>query len=421
MVAGLGIANLVASALQTVQEVGVAGALDILIIAVVIYTGLLWLRRSQSTKVAQGILITGVLYIGARFFDLALTTAVLEAFFAVATLGVIIIFRNEIRRLIERLAQLNPRGRFSSKKQTLSGPQGAETIVRTLADLARDHIGALVVIKRRDPLHIDLNGGVQLNGELSEPLLKSLFDPNSVGHDGAVVIEGGLVTRFACHLPLSSNFEALGNMGTRHAAALGLAERTDALCIVVSEESGKFSVASNSTLQTVAGPDELLLLLQSANYEAPPAAQSSRSLWRKDYRSKAVALGISVLLWLVLVHGGKQVIRRFTVPVEFVDLPAGAEVIAVSPKHVVLTLAGPRRSFFFLTERSARLALSLADLPVTRALRKIHTSEVFFPRELTLREIRPSKVRVTAKLAQTDKPKGDTKADTKANGKGGAK
>jgi len=154
-----------------------------------------------------------------------------------------VIFRDEIRRLFERLARFKPANRFGEKIGNAALSPAVETLARTFADLSKERIGALVVIPCKESLLSHLKGGVSLNGELSEPLLKSLFDPHSLGHDGAVVIEGRQVTRFACHLPLSSDFEKLGNKGTRHSAALGLCERTDALCIVVSEKNGLITIA----------------------------------------------------------------------------------------------------------------------------------------------------------------------------------
>ena len=101
----------------------------------------------------------------------------------------------------------------------------------------------MIVLQGNDPLERHINGGTNLDGIVSEPLLESLFDPHSIGHDGAVIIDGNRVTKFGCHLPLSMNTSKYENIGLRHTAALGLAERSDAICIVVSEERGTISLA----------------------------------------------------------------------------------------------------------------------------------------------------------------------------------
>ena len=118
------------------------------------------------------------------------------------------------------------------------------------------------MLPQREPIESHVEGGIALDGRLSEPLLLSLFDPSSPGHDGAVILRGAQIERFAVHLPLSVNRAALGPGGTRHAAALGLSERCDAICIVVSEERGTVSVARDGLLRVLARPQDLALELR---------------------------------------------------------------------------------------------------------------------------------------------------------------
>ncbi len=137
-----------------------------------------------------------------------------------------------------------------------------EILVRTLTDLARDRIGALVAVRGNDMMVRHLEGGQECNGKLSEALLKSLFDAHSIGHDGAVVVKENRISQFSVQLPLSKNMKKLGNRGTRHAAALGLSELCDALCVVVSEERGTISVARNGELTEVSDPKQLAMILE---------------------------------------------------------------------------------------------------------------------------------------------------------------
>src|SRR5262249_3136950 len=139
------------------------------------------------------------------------------------------------------------------------GPQRAvpdviDILTTSVAKLVLDKTGALIVLHGRDPLHRHVDGGWDLDGALSQPLLDSIFDPHSLGHDGAVLVQRGRLARFGCHLPLSKQ---LSDLGTRHAAALGVTERTDALCIVVSEQRGTITVSRNGELETL--PDSRVL------------------------------------------------------------------------------------------------------------------------------------------------------------------
>jgi len=145
-----------------------------------------------------------------------------------------------------------------------------------------------------------------LHGQISEALIESIFDWHSLGHDGAVIVEGGLVTRFGCHLPLSNDFSQMPDMGTRHAAALGLSERTDALCLIVSEEKGTISLAEDGELVNV--PD--LKALQErieGFYHGRQSEMADRPLhhfFTHNVGEKAAALAVSLLMWLFFVGLG---------------------------------------------------------------------------------------------------------------------
>ena len=216
------------------QNLNIRNLLDIAIIALMIYTLLIWFKERASRFVLMGISLLALIYIAARFFQLYLTTIVLQGFFAILLFVLVVIFQEDLRRLFERIAIW---GRIGKK-----GPDPAarhdivEIIAHTVANLARARIGALIVIQGEEPLDRHIQGGTLLEGIVSQPLLESIFDPHSVGHDGAVIIDDRCVVRFGCHLPLSDNASQLYGVGLRHTAALGLSERSDALCIVVSEE-----------------------------------------------------------------------------------------------------------------------------------------------------------------------------------------
>lgn len=405
------------------REIGISGLFDIAFMSVLIYSILIWLKRTKATFVLTGIIIIGLVYLIARLFNLVLTTFVLHGFFAIILVAVIVIFQEELRQLFgqvpEKLRQFveripeqvrqfveripfwglntNPRG----ERPVASTPKEVQILTRTLTDLAREKTGALVVICGKDQLVRHLEGGVDLNGEISEPLLKSLFDKHSIGHDGAVVIEKGRVSKFSCHLPLSKNFRQLQNLGTRHAAALGLAELTDALCLVASEERGTISVARNGELHEI-GPEQLFLVLEDFFEEINPSngSQSWYTLFTKNYKEKLTALLITLVLWFVFVYGSRETYRSFSIPIESSSLLSQYEITDIEPKEVKVTFSGPHNAFYLLNEKEIRLSLKIPS-EAKDGINTIHISEsnLSFPENIRLEDIEPR--RIKARIEKT--------------------
>jgi hypothetical protein len=191
---------------------------------------------------------------------------------------------------------------------------------------------------------------IPLHGGLGEPILLSLFDTSSPGHDGAVILRGAEIERFAVHLPLSADHAQLGWGGTRHAAALGLAERTDALCVVVSEERGTVSVASRGVLRELSRPQELANELHRLLQEASPEKQPE-PLWRRFqgmWKEASASLLLAALLWVVFVPGSSVTAVTHRVPVLVENLPRGYVLEAVDPPEIEVTLEGRRRDAYLV-------------------------------------------------------------------------
>src|SRR5579883_3114926 len=191
------------------KPVGVADVLDVGLVAVLIYALLIWFKRTKTAFVAMGLLMLAVVYTVARLMGMYMTIWIFQGFFAVLIIAIVVIFQEELRHIFERVAVWSLQG---GGKEDLK-PREIEVILRTVADFSRDKIGALIVLHGRDPLDRHIEGGWDLNGELSEAILESIFDSHSLGHDGAVLIENGLITRFGCHLPLSKEFGKITNLG----------------------------------------------------------------------------------------------------------------------------------------------------------------------------------------------------------------
>jgi uncharacterized protein (TIGR00159 family) len=280
---------------------GPTDALDILVVALLLYTGMSWLRRSHAALAVLGVSLLGGVYLAARLLELELTTWVFQGCFAVLALALVVIFQDELRRGFEEIAAfaIGPRRDRRPRLDT------ADVLAQSLASLATARIGALVVVAGTQRLDRLLQGGHDLGGKLSPALLASLFDPHSPGHDGAVILEDRDVTRFGVHLPLARATASLRGLGTRHSAALGLSERSDALCLVVSEERGSVSAARNGELRPVGSEDELAKLI-ATHYRERRALGRARpklaELVRGRHLEKLAALLLSIGLWLLLAR-----------------------------------------------------------------------------------------------------------------------
>ena len=264
-----------------------------------------------------------------------------------------VIFQEELRQIFERIAVW----RLTSKNDPSLRSDAADILVKTVADLAKDKIGALIVVEGKNPIGRHIMGGIELGGKISEPLLKSIFDPHSPGHDGAVIIENDQIARFAAHLPLSKDFQQLAHVGTRHSAALGLAELSDAMCIAVSEERGKISVARNGRLRQVDNMQELGALLQKFLHEKYPSEENRRlsfSLVRENWLTKVVTFFLAIGLWYVLVPGSRTVEATFKIPVQVENLPPNLRVENIQPPEINATFTGPKADLLFFRCRQTQ-------------------------------------------------------------------
>jgi len=382
--------------------VGVADLLDILVVATLVYTAVVWVRRTQAGFVAIGLFVLAGFYVLAEGLDLQLTTAIFRSVFAISVVLIVILFQEELRQLFERLGVWSVRGR-RRRLQAAARSLPADILVEALADLARQRRGALLVLPGLQPLARHVRGGVPLDGLVSVPLLQSLFDSHSPGHDGAVILEGARVTRFAAHLPLSTNFQALKGVGTRHSAALGLAELTDALCLVVSEERGVISVARDARLRALAAPGELSAEIDRFLRETRPVTNERTSFWRQLVREhwaeKAGSLVFVTALWMAVVPGARPLERSFQVPVEVANLPPGVEVEEVTPAAVGVTLSGRRRDFYLFAPRFLRVTIDATLAAQGRRRFQVLGRDVRYPQALTLEDIAPDEVKISVRKA----------------------
>jgi diadenylate cyclase len=381
--------------LNPLFNIRIADVVDILFVATMFYTASVWLKQTRAAFMVRGLFILVVVYIVARQFGLELTAWIFQGFFAIFLIMVVVIFQEELRQLFERIAVWS----FTTQRPSPLRSETADILTRTLADLARDRVGALVVIQGKDPLARHITGGIESDAKLSEPILKSIFDPHSPGHDGAVIIEKDRISRFATHLPLSKDLSQLSDVGTRHSAALGLAELTDALCLVVSEERGRISVARNSRLSTITNPQELALQLHQFLHEKyPPAAEQKWlrvQLLRENWLAKAVTVGLAIGLWYVLVPGSEKIEATYNVPVAVDNLPQDLALESVKPDRVRATLVGPKRAFYLFDPSKLKVTVDASQIDSGRRTLRITEQNLRFPKDLNLQDLTPTTLQIS--------------------------
>ncbi len=385
-----------------IEEIGISGILDIVFMTVLIYSMLVWFKRTRAASVVIGMIIVGATYLLARQLDLTLTTTVFQGFFAIVLIAIVIIFQEEIKHFLEQIA-------IRSK---VSGPRGkgmldatqahVAALVEATKNLARERIGALIVLRGRDPIVRHLDGGIELGGKVSEQVLRSLFDPHSPGHDGALVIQGDRITVFSCHLPLSKNLSKLKHSGTRHAAALGLAELTDALCLVISEEEGTISVARDSDIRQVKDAEELGVVLQQFHQEVAPRGGTRpwMEFFKRNYKEKAIAITVTIFLWFFFVHESRIEYRSYVVPIEYGNLPPGMVVQRIEPPQVEVTFSGPKRSFYFVSPGRIGVLVKLFDISKGTIKKGITRSNITFPEGLSIENVQPHEVTVVVRARE---------------------
>jgi len=253
-----------------------SSVLDILLVALVFYGLFYFVQGTRAVTLLRGtILVVFLAVLASGVFHLAAFNWLIRNSIPALLVAIPVIFQPELRRALERL------GRPGSlwARRSVSAAQTINTIARAAGELAEQGFGALIVLERTTGLQDFIDTGVMLDAQLSADLLLSIFYKNGALHDGAVIIREDRVVAAACMLPLSENNDLDRDLGTRHRAAIGVTEGTDAIAIVVSEETGRMAVAHNGRLARRLDEGELDRLLfrlyqpRSETARADPRAQ----------------------------------------------------------------------------------------------------------------------------------------------------
>lgn len=233
------------------QIIRVNDLIDVIVVAFLVYFLINLIKETRGMQLFKGLVFIGVVFLISTIFKLTALNYILAATVQIGLFALVVIFQPELRNILERL------GRFSLITNIISASgnedkkiisQTIKAVVTSAENMSRTRTGALMVLERETRLGEYLSTGTQINADVSSRLLENIFVPNTPLHDGAVIIRNDKIITAGCVLPLTANNNISPDLGTRHRAAIGLSEATDAVVVVVSEESGKISVAMNGTL-----------------------------------------------------------------------------------------------------------------------------------------------------------------------------
>ncbi len=360
--------------------------MDNFIIAALVLLSYRTLRRLGTWKILYGTLVAAAVFILANVFDFRGVRWIYSNLSHVAVIGFIVIFQPEIRKLFERAASLGG-------KERQAGSDGlAPALADVVFSLARRKWGAIIVLPGRESTKQWVAGGFALNASFSSPLLVSLFDPHSPGHDGAVVIDGGKVVSFAGRLPVSKSGLLPRELGVRHHAAMGLAEVCDALVIAVSEERGAVTAFRDGKFSPVLDTPSLRSWITDHWKDAATMRPSGPRKAPLVYQF-CVSLMVAFVFWYtVVISGGEIREKGLSVPIEFVATPQNVVMVGDRPNKVDVHLAGPKSELDGLEPSDLSVRIDLSKIAAGKQTFIITERNINLPRGVNLLDAEPASV-----------------------------
>ena len=368
--------------------------IDILFMTVVAYKLYTWFQGTRAFKAFLGLMALGILYLVARAFGLFLTTRVFQILWQVFVILLIVLFQSEIREVLEKV---NPT-KFLPDRRFLPGSKYIQTIVEATFRLARQNLGALIVLERNDRVDRMMKEGVPLDGAISPEILTSIFQKSSPVHDGAAIIRRGRLSVVGSYLPLTEKEGLPQSFGTRHRAAIGLTERCDALGVVVSEESQAVSLAQSGKIENYPDPAGLKEALQQEmgvrQRDEKTLLGTLREWVTHRWRTKAIAFGVVMLAWVLFV-GRQPVDIGLTTSLKYRHIPEGLRVTGGAPEEVFIKVEGPGGQIRDLRSRDISVIVDLSKTTAGENTIEISKGSVETPFGTRISLIRPSKITVT--------------------------
>lgn len=364
---------------------------DILIMTFLLYQMYSWFRLTRAFQVLLGLGVVTLIYFATRFLGLYMTNWVLQELGTVLIILIIVVFQAEIRQALYRFSRLR---HFMQSRQNTRQSQFQE-ISETLFGMASLNTGALVVFQRNEPLDELMSNGVRLDSEISPQMLESIFYNGAPFHDGAALIKDGRIALASCHLPLSVSPDVPRHLGTRHRAALGLSERSDAVVVAVSEERGEVTLFHAGKLLVLASPTELIAALEDLlkNGNESNTATVKKSLFDNLLPKAFFLLGVCIFWALVTTRQGQ--ITTVTAPVRLHGIPENLILLRTLPDELNVQI----KCLSSLTPPPSKLDLTAeidaSEVKEGQTTIRVRNSDFKLPSGITITTVLPSSVRIS--------------------------
>ncbi|MCI5953491.1 MAG: diadenylate cyclase CdaA [Lachnospiraceae bacterium] len=263
---------------------------EILIIAFLVYYILVWMKTTRAWQLLKGLIVICAFLLIAYFLDMTTIIWMAKNLLSFAVLAIVVVMQPELRHALEELGKKNflPSGVFSDssrREHEVFSEKTINEIVKACGEMGKAKTGALIVIEQKESLKDFERTGIEVDGIVTSQLLINIFEHNTPLHDGAVIIRGNRITSATCYLPLSDNLSLSKELGTRHRAGVGVSEARDSITVIVSEETGKISLAYEGQLERSLSTEELKNRLQQMLNKQGEEKNRSKHIWKG--RSKA--------------------------------------------------------------------------------------------------------------------------------------
>ncbi len=370
--------------------------IDILFLTIVAYQLYIWFRETRALRVLIGLAVLGGVYSLAKLWGLFLTTKVFQVLWQVLLILLLILFQSEIKQVLEKVNLL----RYLRSRKRQQSRVFALELAQVAFELAEEKTGALVVLTREDNPAEFIHSGQPVMATPSAALIKSIFNHHSPTHDGAIIIADDRLSQMGCILPLSESQKLPEKYGTRHRAALGISEVTDAICLVVSEERCEVTTIENSNITNWETSD--LLADQLKAWMGMPEGVGFafkdflKGYVQQDWKPKLGALCLVTIAWLFLASQ-QDIQLTLNAPIHHINLPVDLSLDQSSAATVRLNLSGRRRNIAAIRDQDVRVQLDLSSLEAGEYSIRLSRKNVDLPIGVTIDSVVPQDVKIILK------------------------
>lgn len=364
---------------------------DIIINSYILFRVYVLFEGTNAFRVLVGITSLWIMQEAAASLGLILTSWAVRGITTAAAIIIVVVFRNEIRAALQ--ARNLKAFLWGSPSREQASP--TDIITESLYQMGKKRIGALIVFPGKEDLAEVIHGGIAWDGKVSQEMLISIFWPKNPVHDGAIIVKGSRVVEVGVLLPLSQRQDLPTFYGTRHRAAAGLAERTDALVVAVSEERGRVTVAKDNWIKPVAQPEELSQILKKHLnlFDGASAQQQKREMIKLVFAG-VLSFLIMTGIWFGFTRSHDTIIA-LNVPIEYVNRPPNFEILDCSVDEVRVQLYGSSALIKSLRAGQVQVRINLSKTTEGRNIFPITQESIILPPGVFLNKVQPATIEVT--------------------------